>query len=56
MAYSLNDMILKPIEAVIAGAYSHGRNVFYEHEVYAVLSIFGHRLMKTSGIFSEWLK
>jgi len=41
MAHILDDTILKPIEAVIAGAYAQGRNVLYEHEVYAVLSKLG---------------
>jgi len=41
MAHILDDTILKPIEAVIAGAYAQGRNVLYKHEVYAVLSTLG---------------
>jgi 3-hydroxypropionyl-CoA synthetase (ADP-forming) len=41
MAHTLDDKILKPIEAVIADAYAQGRNVLFEHEVYAILSKLG---------------
>ena len=41
MDHTLDDTILKSIEAVITGAYAQDRNVLYEHEVYAILSKLG---------------
>jgi len=39
--HKLDPAALKPIEKIIAGAHAQGRDVLYEHEVYAILSKLG---------------